>query len=1085
MSSQAWLSPEVQPSAPGVPPQPLTPGQTTTGGPPGPSPPIPRPQNDQPQESVRAKFVASPGYILPAPSFSYGVVSQNNNAPRASLPPQSTPLSAVSVQPPVPGHSATSGASFSYSVASHATTTSATASNPMQGGKPAGPTSAASLQPPVPGQSSVSVHPNSWDPERPVQNALAQARPPFLVRKGPPSTSGFSFSGNSQSVSSEDSQKHQASNSDASAAVAQEAKTSQPSSSTAQTTPLPAPSSTTSRPVSSSPNTYATPFYMPKAPPFPGPPRLPVTPGTPGPPGIALSAPQLSSSVNIRPSVIDTNSAIMRPNIASSAPGTSNAASVPITQTAQPPIYSPYPTLPGVVPPPQAMWMHPSQMGGLQRPPFLPYPGTFPGPFPMPLRPITVPPVAMPDSSQPPGVSPIGPPGGIPLADHGAGIQVTISEEQSPPPGIDKEKDTIDYTNKDDNAVSNEDTDQWTAHKTDTGAVYYYNALTGESTYEKPPGFKGEPDKVILQRTPVSWEKLVGTDWALVATNDGKKYYYNTKSKISSWQVPPEVAELRKKQEADAALKANAPVQNAGISSDKGSVSSSLSAPAINTGGREAMTFKSATAPVSSSALDLIKKKLQDSGMPVTSSALPSSTPVPTTSDANGQRVVDTTVKGQQSENSKDKLKVAQEVGHVSDSSSDSEDVDSGPTKEECVIQFKEMLKEKGIAPFSKWEKELPKILFDPRFKAIPGYTERRSLFEHFVRTRAEEERKEKRAAQKAAIEGFKQLLEGASEDINHKTDYETFKKKWGYDPRFVALDRKEREMLLNERVLPLRKAVEEKTQAIRAAAVASFKSMLHEKVDINIGSRWSKVKDSLRNDPRYKSVKHEDREVLFLEYISELKAAEQEADRAAKAKREEEEKLKERERELRKRKEREEQEVERVRQKARRKDAVVSYQALLTERIKDPKASWTESKPKLEKDPLGRATNPELEPADMEKLFREHVKVLNERCAREFRSLLAEVITPEAAAQASEDGKTLLNSWSTAKKLLRPDPRYEKMPRRERESLWQRYAEDMDRRQRAASEQKEEKTNIDDPSRRPAGSSKSSPSVRRSHGRK
>lgn len=48
-------------------------------------------------------------------------------------------------------------------------------------------------------------------------------------------------------------------------------------------------------------------------------------------------------------------------------------------------------------------------------------------------------------------------------------------------------------------------------------------------------------------------------------------------------------------------------------------------------------------------------------------------------------------------------------------------------------------------------------------------------------------------------------------------------------------------------------------------------------------------------------------------------------------------EKLKERERELRKRKEREEQEVERVRQKARRKEGVESYQALLVETIKDP----------------------------------------------------------------------------------------------------------------------------------------------------
>lgn len=43
-----------------------------------------------------------------------------------------------------------------------------------------------------------------------------------------------------------------------------------------------------------------------------------------------------------------------------------------------------------------------------------------------------------------------------------------------------------------DRAAVNEQLDAWTAHKTETGVVYYYNALTGESTYEKPAEFKGE-----------------------------------------------------------------------------------------------------------------------------------------------------------------------------------------------------------------------------------------------------------------------------------------------------------------------------------------------------------------------------------------------------------------------------------------------------------------------------------------------------------------------------------------------------------------------------------------------------------------
>lgn len=34
--------------------------------------------------------------------------------------------------------------------------------------------------------------------------------------------------------------------------------------------------------------------------------------------------------------------------------------------------------------------------------------------------------------------------------------------------------------------------DAWTAHKSEAGVVYYYNSVTGQSTYEKPPGFGGE-----------------------------------------------------------------------------------------------------------------------------------------------------------------------------------------------------------------------------------------------------------------------------------------------------------------------------------------------------------------------------------------------------------------------------------------------------------------------------------------------------------------------------------------------------------------------------------------------------------------
>ncbi|CAL0329320.1 unnamed protein product [Lupinus luteus] len=784
--------------------------------------------------------------------------------------------------------------------------------------------------------------------------------------------------------------------------------------------------------------------WMPSAPSFPMHHVIPGTPGNPAPPGLT-PAPVISSNLSAPSISSDSSSAaVPRQNLPSAA-----IASDPTLQQKG----TPYPSIPVMAASPQGHWLPPPQISGVLRPPFLPYPAAFPGPFPFPARGVTLPAVPVPDS-QPPGVTPMSAAGATsasPASSHQ--LRGTTGFQTEAIPGHADYKKTLNVTQNENPA--NDQLDAWTAHKTEAGIVYYYNASTGESTYDKPAGFKGEPHQVAVQPTPVSMVNLPGTDWVLVSTSDGKKYYYNNQTKTSCWQIPNEVAELKKKQDGDVRKDHLMSVPNTNVLSDKGPGMVTLNAPAINTGGRDAAALKPSSVQSSSSALDLIKKKLQDSGTPVVSSSIPNSS---VGSESNGSKAAESTAKGLQIDNNKDKQKDTNGDANVSDTSSDSEDEDSGPSKEECILQFKEMLKERGVAPFSKWDKELPKIVFDPRFKAIPSYSARRSLFEHYVKTRAEEERKEKRAAQKAVIEGFKKLLDEASEDINHNTDYQTFREKWGDDPRFKALDRKEREHLLSERVLPLKKAATEKAQAMREAATSSFKSLIKEKGDITFNSRWSRVKESLREDPRYKSVRHEDREILFNEYISELKAAEHAAERETRAKREEQDKLRERERELRKRKEREEHEMERVRLKIRRKEAVASFQALLVESIKDPLASWTESKSKLEKDPQGRAANPELGPADMEKLFRDHIKMLQERRVNEFRALLAEVLTIEAASRESEDGKTVLNSWSTAKRVLKSDPRYNKVPREERETLWHRYAEDLLRRQKSSHDPREEK---------------------------
>lgn len=65
------------------------------------------------------------------------------------------------------------------------------------------------------------------------------------------------------------------------------------------------------------------------------------------------------------------------------------------------------------------------------------------------------------------------------------------------------------------------------------------------------------------------------------------------------------------------------------------------------------------------------------------------------------------------------------------------------------------------VSAFSTWEKELHKIVFDPRYLLLTS-KERKQVFEKYVKERAEEERREKRNKMKERKDQFQKLLEEA-----------------------------------------------------------------------------------------------------------------------------------------------------------------------------------------------------------------------------------------------------------------------------------------------------------------------------------
>merc|ERR1711971_769679 len=190
------------------------------------------------------------------------------------------------------------------------------------------------------------------------------------------------------------------------------------------------------------------------------------------------------------------------------------------------------------------------------------------------------------------------------------------------------------------------------------------------------------------------------------------------------------------------------------------------------------------------------------------------------------------------------------------------------------MLQFRGLLEEKQVSAFSSWEKELSKIVFDPRYLLLTS-KERKTVFDKYVRERADEERKEKKAKAKERKENFVELCKEVG--VTAKSSWSEFSREHAKDERFKAIEKiRDRETHFNDYVSELKKKEKEEKEEKdekRKAAKKGFKELLKETEGIDHHSHWSDFKKMISEDPRYVAVdKSNDREDWFLDYVQELK---------------------------------------------------------------------------------------------------------------------------------------------------------------------------------------------------------------------
>lgn len=225
---------------------------------------------------------------------------------------------------------------------------------------------------------------------------------------------------------------------------------------------------------------------------------------------------------------------------------------------------------------------------------------------------------------------------------------------------------------------------------------------------------------------PVSSTPIAGTPWCVVWTGDGRVFFYNPSSRTSVWERPEE---LVGRPDVDKVVSTAPGKDEKDDNPEKPKINALDENAAI-----EVETNQKEDSESSGENEDVPNKKIKlDEAQPIANSTVPK---VNERKQDNGK---ETAIEAE--------VRAARERALV--------------PLETRVTQFKEMLKEKDVSAFSTWEKELHKIVFDPRYLLLTS-RERKQVFEKYVKERAEEERREKRNKMRQKRDDFRSLMEAA-----------------------------------------------------------------------------------------------------------------------------------------------------------------------------------------------------------------------------------------------------------------------------------------------------------------------------------
>ncbi|KAI9255189.1 hypothetical protein BDA99DRAFT_518130 [Phascolomyces articulosus] len=384
----------------------------------------------------------------------------------------------------------------------------------------------------------------------------------------------------------------------------------------------------------------------------------------------------------------------------------------------------------------------------------------------------------------------------------------------------------------------------WKEHKNAEGRKYWFNTMTRKSTWEKPEELLTPEEK-----------DLMNCPWKEYKTPEGKTYYSHAETKESKWSMPDEYKELYEKAEKakeraakeaqrptpppPPQLPIRPPVPVPMPMSVSGPPPTGI-VPPISVSGPNAIPMN---APSDMTAPNVPSPHKMRPDMTATTDTANTTEP-PTTTGITTPAAITTSTRSHHH-------KIRQPPPSAALLSQ--VPVVEFPTKEEAEKAFYKLLKETGVKLDWTWDQTMREIITHPIYRALKTPGERKAAFHAYLDKEAKRERELREEKESKQRMSFFHMLENTKE-IKPYSRYRTLIKSISHQPAYLQVkSESQREQYFEEYVHGLQRREKDRLRELRKTNMEHFSHLLRKIPEITYETKWKEAQQLYMEHPDFK----------------------------------------------------------------------------------------------------------------------------------------------------------------------------------------------------------------------------------------